>query len=223
MSKDAESPLVKEIRDLQVHVHPPVPNPAPLGLIGFGLTTALLQIKHTRLSGEDSDDMDGVDTVVMGFAMFFGGLLQILAGLGEVRRNNVFGYTAFCLYGGFWMSIATIEIVSLLAVDGPPVSNKKASEGMLFMVSIFTFMLWTLTFKMNMTINSLFFLLGSTCMLLSFGTRNEDVDRVGGWFGVATSVNAFVSTRIVHRIASLKILRQTLICTAEKILVAGIC
>ena len=53
-----------------------VPNPAPLGLIGFGLTTALLQVKHTRVGGEDSDDMDGVDTVVLGFAMFFGGLLQ---------------------------------------------------------------------------------------------------------------------------------------------------
>lgn len=154
----------------------------------------MLQIKHTRLGGEDSDDLDGVDTVTMGFAMFFGGLLQILAGLGEVRRNNVFGYTAFCLYGGFWMSIATIEIVFLLAVEGPPDSNRKATEGMLFMVSIFTFMLWTLTFKMNMTINSLFFLLGTTCMLLSFGVRNEDVDRVGGWFGIATSVNAFVSS-----------------------------
>lgn len=89
------------------------------------------------------------------------------------------------------MSVATIEIVSLLATDGPPVSNEKASQGMLFMVSIFTFMLWTLTFKMNKTINSLFFLLGSTCMLLSWGVRNEIVDRVGGWFGVATSVNAF--------------------------------
>ena len=91
------------------------------------------------------------------------------------------------------MSVGTVEIVSLLATGGPPESNPKASQGMLFMVSVFTFMLWSLTFKMNYTINSLFFLLGSTCMLLSFGVRNEDVDRVGGWFGVATSVNAFVS------------------------------
>ena len=72
-------PLVKEVHDLKVHVHPPVPNPAPLGLIGFGLTTALLQLKHTRLGGEESDDLEGVDTVVMGFAMFFGGLLQVSA------------------------------------------------------------------------------------------------------------------------------------------------
>ena len=71
------SPLVKEVHDLQVHVHPPVPNPAPLGLIGFGLTTALLQLKHTRIGELDSEDLDGVDTTVLGFAMFFGGLLQV--------------------------------------------------------------------------------------------------------------------------------------------------
>jgi succinate-acetate transporter protein len=69
--------LVKEIHALQAHVHPPVPNPAPLGLIGFGLTTALLQLKHTRLGGDETVEMEGVDTVVMGFALFFGGLLQV--------------------------------------------------------------------------------------------------------------------------------------------------
>ena len=54
-----------------------VPNPAPLGLIGFGLTTALLQVKHARLGGEGDEDLEGIDAVVLGFAMFFGGLLQV--------------------------------------------------------------------------------------------------------------------------------------------------
>jgi succinate-acetate transporter protein len=65
------------VNSLKHHIHPPVPNPAPLGLIGFGLTTCLLQLKHTRLAGHSEDDMNGVDTVTMGFAMFFGGLLQV--------------------------------------------------------------------------------------------------------------------------------------------------
>ena len=88
------------------------------------------------------------------------------------------------------MSVGTIEIVSLLASQ-PVVTNTEASQAMLAMVSIFTFMLWTLTFKLNMTICSLFFLLGCTCMLLSFGVHNEDIDVVGGYFGVVTSINAF--------------------------------
>jgi succinate-acetate transporter protein len=91
--------LAKEIKALKCHIHPPVPNPAPLGLIAFGLTTALLQMKHTRIAGDSEDDLNGVDTVVLGFAMFFGGLLQVIAGLGEVRRNNIFGYTAFLIFG----------------------------------------------------------------------------------------------------------------------------
>lgn len=58
-------------------ITPSVPNPAPLGLIAFGLTTALQQVKHTRLGGDNADVMKGVDTEMMGFAIFFGGLLQV--------------------------------------------------------------------------------------------------------------------------------------------------
>lgn len=183
--------IAEEIKALKCHIHPAVPNPAPLGLIAFGLTTALLQMKHTRIGGDSDDDLDGVDTVVMGFAVFFGGLLQIIAGLSEIRRNNIFGYTAFCLYGGFWMSVGTIEIVSLLATGKKPPVNNSALQAMLFMVGVFTFMLWILTFKMNKTINSLFFLLGSTLWLLTFGVENETADKVGGYFGLATAANAF--------------------------------
>jgi hypothetical protein len=87
------------------------------------------------------------------------------------------------------MSVGTIEIVSLLAVGEK--TNDKASQAMLFMVSVFTFMLWTLTFKLNKTLCSLFFLLGCTCMLLSFGVEHKDVDIVGGYFGLVTAANAF--------------------------------
>jgi succinate-acetate transporter protein len=182
--------LVRGLRDLAQHVHPPVPNPAPLGLIAFGFTTCLLQMKHTRLTGSDPEDAAGVNALVLGFAMFFGGLLQIIAGLSEIRRNNIFGYTAFCVYGGFWMSLGTANIVSLLATNTPP-TNVLASQAMLFLLGVTSFMLWVPTFQLNKTICSLFFLLMCTCFLLSFGTRNETVDVVGGYFGIVTSANAF--------------------------------
>jgi len=140
--KDAAGVIAESINGLNKHVHPPVPNPAPLGLIGFGLTTCLLQMKHTRITGSDPSDLAGVSTVVLGFAMFFGGLLQLIAGISEIRRNNIFGYTAFCLYGGFWMSVGTVEIVTLLATNSPPPINKEAFQAMLFMVGVYTFMLW---------------------------------------------------------------------------------
>jgi succinate-acetate transporter protein len=70
------SKINSAINTKMVH-HPSVPNPAPLGLIAFGLTTALLQVKHSRLGGDSMQELAGVDVEVMGFALFFGGLLQV--------------------------------------------------------------------------------------------------------------------------------------------------
>jgi len=93
------------------------------------------------------------------------------------------------------MSLGTVLIIRLMANptvdDERPPLNKEALQAMLFMVGVFTYMLWTLTFKLNKTICSLFFLLGTTCILLSFGVQNETVDKVGGYFGIITSANAF--------------------------------
>lgn len=182
--------MVAEVHALKPHIHPSVPNPAPLGLIGFGLTTALLQMKHTSITGSGADDHDGVDALVLGFAMFFGGLIQAIAGLGEVKRNNVFGYTAFCLYGAFWMSFGTVEIVQLIAED-PPSVNPKAIQCMLVLVGIYTTILWLCTFKMHLTINLLFGMLASTLYLLAAGVEHETVDKVGGYFGLVTAAIAY--------------------------------
>jgi succinate-acetate transporter protein len=84
-----------------------------------------------------------------------------------------------------------IKAVCLLATDGPIGPNPKAVQAMLFMLGGITFMFWTVTLTMNVTISSLFFLLTVTCILLSFGVENENVDTVGGYFGMITSVNAF--------------------------------
>jgi succinate-acetate transporter protein len=183
--------LGKELQALHTHIHPPVPNPAPLGLFAFGFTTALLQIKHTRIGGSDDVDIDGVEALVLGFAMFFGGFLQVVAGISEIRRNNIFGYTAFLLFGGLWMSLGTVDIVQLLAGGDVTSPNPKAVQAMLFLAGVFTFVLWICSFKLNKTLNLLFFLLASTLFLLSGGVRNEVVDKIGGWFGIATSAVAY--------------------------------
>ena len=184
----AFSPVAAEIKALGPHIHPPVPNPAPLALFAFGLTTALLQVKHTRLGGTTDISREGVDNVCFGFALFFGGLLQFVGGLHEVKRNNVFGYTGFLVYGGFWMSYgATLFLVKIASL---PVSHQ-AVQAMLSLMGIFTFVLLLCTFVMNITISVLIFLLMMTFFLLAAGVENETVDRVGGWFGMATAAAAY--------------------------------
>src|ERR1700746_3972192 len=84
---------------------PAVANPAPLGLSAFALTTFVLSSSNAGFL------FPGVGTggdVVIGLALFYGGLVQLVAGVQEFRAGNTFGATAFCSYGGFWLSIGVI-------------------------------------------------------------------------------------------------------------------
>lgn len=160
-----------------------------LGLFAFGLTTALLQVKHTGLAGDTEEDGTGTENLVWGYAIFFGGLLQIIAGIVEVKRNNIFGFTAFTTYGGFWLSLAAAHV--LIDDNAEVLFNSNAVQAMLVLMGIFTFVMWLCTLKMNATISLLFFLLASTFFLLAVGVNDERVDKVAGWVGMATAATAY--------------------------------
>ena len=69
--------------------------------------------------------------------------------------------------------------------------NAKAVQAMLALMSIFTFVMWLCTLKMNATISLLFFLLMSTFCLLAGGVENDTVDKAAGWVGMATAATAY--------------------------------
>ena len=191
--------VAEEIKALGPHIHTPVPNPAPIGLFAFGFTTALLQMKHTRLTGDSEGQMTGVENLVWGFAMFYGGLLQIIAGLGEIKRNNLFGYTAFLSYGGFWMSLGTAEIITKLFTligdvdgDGDAIGiNPNAMKAMLIIMGFFTAILWICTLKQNKCLCLLIFSLMVTFFLLAAGVEDHYIDIAAGWVGIFTAFVAF--------------------------------
>ncbi len=94
--------VTKALRDLAPHIAPPTANPTPLGLFSFAITTALLMTQTTELTGSSKSSQDRTENLVWGVAIFTGGLIQLLAGLCEGKRNNVFGFTAFCSYSGYF-------------------------------------------------------------------------------------------------------------------------
>ncbi len=90
-------------------------NPAPLGLMGFGMTTILLNLHNAGFFPE-------ISPMVLAMGMFYGGIAQIIAGILEFRKGNTFGLTAFTSYGAFWLTLVALILGPKLtpALSGTP-------------------------------------------------------------------------------------------------------
>ena len=84
-------------------------NPAPLGLLGFGMTTVLLNLHNAGYFG--------FNTMILGMGLAYGGIAQIIAGIQEWKKGNTFGATAFTSYGLFWLSL--VALFMLTGYDKP--------------------------------------------------------------------------------------------------------
>src|SRR5512139_2404743 len=80
-----------------------IANPAPLGLLGFGLTTVLLNLHNAGVFG--------LDTVILAMGLAYGGLAQVIVGIMEYRNGNTFGTVAFSSYGLFWWSLVGLLLL----------------------------------------------------------------------------------------------------------------
>lgn len=157
-------------------------NPAPLGLVGFGLTTVVLSSINAGLLPRDA--LPAV--VPLGFA--FGGLAQIFAGFMEFKNGNTFGTVAFTSYGLFWWWWAFLHwTVGAGWIKSP------APVGLgviLLMWGVFTFYMWVSTFRSNLGLWSVFLLLWVTFFLLAAGDMGMGTGRLGGWVGLVCGLDA---------------------------------
>ena len=88
-------------------------NPGVLGLACFGFTTILLNVHNIGL-------IPSTMPIIWGF--FWGGMAQVIAGIVDARRGDIFGFTAFTSYGAFWIGLAfafLLERLGIIALDGP--------------------------------------------------------------------------------------------------------
>jgi succinate-acetate transporter protein len=173
----------------------PAADPAPLGLAAFALTTFVL-------SGHNASFIP--DTVWIGLALFYGGLVQLLAGMWEFRNRNVFGSTAFSTYGGFWMSLGIFVTLVLLsknvaaAVAGTSLLNALAWFLLAFAIFNFYMLLWST--RVNIAVFGVFLTLQITEVLLVIGFFNEAhggtpwITHAGGWAGIVTAAVAWYAS-----------------------------
>ena len=77
-------------------------NAAPLGLAGFAVTTFMLSMINAKLINV------GVEPVVFGVALMFGGIAQLIAGTIQFRNGSTFTGVLFTSFGAFWLSLYAI-------------------------------------------------------------------------------------------------------------------
>lgn len=164
-------------------------NPAPLGLSAFALTTFVLSLINAGAMGVDNN------AIVMGLAMFYGGLIQLLSGMWELALENTFGGLALSSYGGFWMAFAAIHIPWFNVADSYTDETELASALGFFLLGwcIFTFMLTLCTLKSTLAFFSLFFLLSLTFLLLAIAdlAGSPNCKTAGGVLGVIVAFIAW--------------------------------
>jgi len=172
---------------------PAVANPAPLGLIGFGLTTVILSLINAGLLPR------GGENVVIPLALAYGGLIQMIAGILEFRTGNTFGVVAFLSYGAFWWWFALL----LLFAGNGLISLKGADTTIgatLMAWGVFTMYMWIGTFRLSRALWLVFLTLWVTFYLLGLGAffHVPGLTHAGGWVGIACgSLAAYTSFALV--------------------------
>jgi uncharacterized protein len=160
-------------------------DPVPVGLAGFGLTTFMLSMIEVGAISKTALP------VVLGSALAYGGLLQLLAGMWAFVRHNTFAAVALGSYGAFWISYWALNTFYLSKIPG----SEQASALGLFLISwaVFSFYMWIVSFRVNVGVMLVFLTLWPAYLLLGLGTVNASagLTHVGGAFGIATALLAW--------------------------------
>jgi hypothetical protein len=162
-------------------------DPAPLGLAAFASTTFVLSIFNANLVNEK-----GVP-VVLGLALAYGGIVQVLAGMWEFRNGNTFGAVAFSSFGAFWISFWALEVFYVKDVGG----NAGHAVGVfLWAWAIFTAYMTVAALRVSAAVLLVFVLLTVTFVLLAIGADGGDkgVTEWGGYVGLATAAAAWYAS-----------------------------
>jgi hypothetical protein len=161
-------------------------NPAPLGLVAFGLTTVVLSSINAGLLGREALP------AVVPLAFAFGGLAQIFAGWMEFKNNATFGTVAFTAYGLFWWWWAFLQwMVGAGWVTAPSATGVGV---ILAMWGVFTLYMWVSTFRSNRALWTVFLLLWITFFLLAGGDFGFGTGRLGGWTGLLCGIVAMYTS-----------------------------
>lgn len=157
-------------------------NPAPLGLLAFGMTTVLLNLHNAGFFA--------LGTMILAMGIFYGGIAQIIAGIMEWKKNNTFGTTAFISYGLFWLTLVALLVMPVMGWG-----QAQETTGMvayLVMWGLFTLVMFFGTLKANRALQFVFATLTILFFLLAIGdaTGSAVVTKIAGYEGIICGLSA---------------------------------
>ncbi len=175
MEKGSNKAVITSLRDSTA-------NPSPLGLMGFGMTTVLLNIHNAGFFP--------MSAMIIAMGICYGGLAQVFAGVMEWKKNNTFGTTAFTSYGFFWLSFAGLLIMP--EIGWGTAADTMAMGAYLFMWGLFTFCMFIGTLRINRALQVVFGTLAILFFLLAAGdfTGNATIKTVAGYEGIFCGLSA---------------------------------
>ena len=162
------------MQDTVVTMKDTTSNPAPLGLLGFGMTTVLLNLHNAGFFP--------LDTMILAMGIFYGGIAQIIAGVMEWKKNNLFGTTAFISYGLFWLTLVGLITMSSMGLTKPTAVSMSAY---LTMWGLFTAGMFVATLRFTRVLQFIFASLTILFFLLAVGQVTDSVViKVAGYLGI---------------------------------------
>ena len=166
-----------------------IADPAPLGLAAFALTTFLLSAANANWMGAATGN------AWLGYALAYGGAIQLLAGMWEFRNRNVFGATAFSTYGGFWIGL--FLWVQFVAPGAKSASAADHDLGWILLAfAIFNTYMLIMSLALNTAVFLVFLTLEITEVVLFIGNfaGNSSIVHIGGYIGVITALVAWYTS-----------------------------
>jgi hypothetical protein len=157
-------------------------NPAPLGLMGFGMTTVLLNIHNAGFYE--------LGSMILAMGVFYGGLAQVLAGIMEWKKGYTFGTTAFTSYGLFWLSL--VALILMPAHGLGEATSKPAMAWYFFAWGVFTLVLFVGTLRLNRALQFIFLSLSVLFFLLTWrdASGSQAIGQLAGWEGIVCGLSA---------------------------------
>jgi succinate-acetate transporter protein len=169
--------------DTTMAVRDTTANPAPLGLLGFGLTTILLNLHNAGFFP--------LDSMIMGMGVFVGGVAQVIAGMQEWKKGDTFGATAFTAYGLFWIALVSTWVLPAMGLSR---ASTPAEMGwFLLLWGLFTTGMFVGTLRLNRALQVVFATLAALFFLLAIRdfSGSAVIGVLAGWTGIVCGLSAF--------------------------------